>query len=319
LGAKAELRPDGGAAAAEREFFRSPEFMAAEGVTHTLRISIGSSELLAPLLVNEIEGADALDAASPYGYPGIAGEAEAQLDPEQIDWSATGLVSIFLRHRLGAEPALSGASERNEVQIADSARPRKSRPSDRQQIRRNLEHGYELRLTEGPRVPDSELAGFLAAYEQTMRRTDAAGRYFFSDEYFARILAFEASWLFCAIAPGGEMAAASIVARSDAMLHYYLSGTADDFLADSPMKNVVARIVEFAEEAGLALNLGGGITPGDPLEEFKRGFANRREPFRTSEIVADVGAYERLAQGRDAGAFFPAYRATGKEPRASDR
>jgi hypothetical protein len=311
LSAKAELLPDGGAAAAAGEFFRSPEFMAAEGVTHTLRISAGASELLAPLLVDEIEGADGLDAASPYGYPGIAGEAAAQLDPQQVDWSATGLVSIFLRHRLGAEPALAGASERNEVQIADPARPRKSRPSDRQQIRRNLERGYELRLTEGPRVSDSQRAGFLAAYEQTMRRTDAAERYFFDEEYFARILAFEASWLFCAIAPGGEVAAASIVARSDAMLHYYLSGTADSFLSDSPMKNLVARIVDFAEQAGRPLNLGGGITPGDPLEEFKRGFANRREPFLTSEIVADLDAYERLARGREAGAFFPAYRAPG--------
>jgi Acetyltransferase (GNAT) domain len=309
LSAKAELLPDGGAAAAESEFFRSPEFMAAEGVTHTLRISAGAVEMLAPLLVSEIEGADALDAASPYGYPGIAAPADARLDPALVDWSATGLVSVFLRHRLGAEPVLSGASERNEVQIADPARPRKSRPSDRQQIRRNLERGYELRLTEGPRVSDSERAGFFAAYEQTMRRIDAAERYFFGDEYFARILASEASWLFCAIAPGGEVAAASIVARSDAMLHYYLSGTADSFLADSPMKNVVTSIVEFAEDAGLALNLGGGITPGDPLEEFKRGFANRREPFWTSEIVADADAYERLARGRDAGAFFPAYRA----------
>jgi len=308
-GAKAELLPDGGAAAASGEFFRSPEFMVAEGVTHTLRISDGASELLAPLLVNAIDGVDAHDAVSPYGYPGIAGEAEAQLDPEQVDWSPTGLVSIFLRHHLGAEPALTGASERNEVQIADPARPRKSRPSDRQQIRRNLERGYELRLTEGPRVSDSERAGFLAAYEQTMRRTEAAERYFFGDGYFARILASEASWLFCDIAPGGELAAASIVARSDAMLHYYLSGTADSYLSDSPMKNVVARIVEFAEEAGLPLNLGGGITPADPLEEFKRGFANRREPFLTSEIVADADAYQRLAKGRDAGAFFPAYRA----------
>jgi hypothetical protein len=310
-GAEAELLPDAGAAAAEAEFFRSPEFMAAEGVTHTLRISGAGSELLAPLLVKEIEGAGAHDATSPYGYPGIAGEAEPRLDPEQVDWSPTGLVSIFLRHRLGAEPALSGASKRNEVQIADPARPRKSRPSDRQQIRRNLERGYELRLTEGPQVSDSERAGFLAAYGQTMRRTEAAGRYFFGDQYFARILAFEASWLFSAIAPGGEVAAASIVVRSDAMLHYYLSGTADGFLSDSPMKNVVAGIVEFAEDAGLPLNLGGGISPGDPLEEFKRGFANRREPFWTSEIVADADAYRRLARGRDAGAFFPAYRAPG--------
>jgi len=75
------------------------------------------------------------------------------------------------------------------------------------------------------------------------------------------------------------------------------------------MKNVVARLVELATELDLPLNLGGGIAPGDRLEEFKRGFANRELPWRTSEIIADSAAYARLSGDRDAGGFFPAYRA----------
>jgi hypothetical protein len=308
VSATAELVADGGATAAAAEFFRCSEFMAAEGVTHTLRISAGGSELLAPLLVREVEGADALDATSPYGYPGITAPQGARLDPGEVDWSPTGLVSLFLRHRLG-EPPLAGATARNDVQIADPALPRKSRPSDRQQIRRNSERGYEVRRLPGPQVSDADRSGFEAAYEQTMRRAGAEGRYFFSDGYFARILAFEGSSLFLAVEPGGEVAAGSIATRSDGVLHYYLSGTADPFLGDSPMKNVVAAIVDFGEELGLSVNLGGGIKPGDPLEEFKRGFANRSEPFHTSEIICDREVYERLAAGRDAGGFFPAYRA----------
>ena len=76
------------------------------------------------------------------------------------------------------------------------------------------------------------------------------------------------------------------------------------------MKNVVARLVEHAAELALPLNLGGGIAAGDALEEFKRGFANRQEPWRTSELVCDPAAYERLsAPPASAGGFFPAYRA----------
>jgi Acetyltransferase (GNAT) domain len=307
VNAEAELLADRGEAAASSEFFRSPQFMAAEGVTHTLRIEFEGGEALGPLLVSEVRGAGT-DACSPYGYPGLAAPAGTRLDPAEVDWTMTGLVSIFIRHSLG-EPPLSGASDRNEVQIADPSLRRKSRPSDRQQIRRNAERGYEVRSTPGPRVAEVDRDGFLAAYDQTMRRTDAAPRYFFSAEYFDAILAFEASWLFCAIEPGGEVAAASIVTRSDSMLHYYLSGTADRFISDSPMKNVVAALADFAETEGLPLNLGGGIAPGDPLEEFKRGFANRSEPFRTSEIVCDPDAYARLSEGAEAGGFFPAYRA----------
>jgi hypothetical protein len=309
VSAAAELLEDGGATVAGPEFFRSAPFIAAEGATHTLRVSDGDREMLAPLIVREVPGAGVRDAASPYGYPGFEAPPAMVLDPGRVDWAATGLVSIFVRHRLGADPPLSGARARNEVQVADPARPRKSRPSDRQQIRRNAERGYEVRRVHGPQVSDAERSGFTAAYEETMRRAGAAGRYFFSDRYFAGVLGFEDSTLFLAIEPGEAIAAGSIVARSDGMLHYYLSGTADRFLSDSPMKNLVAAIVDLAEESGLALNLGGGIEPGDALEEFKRGFANRSETFFTSEVVCDPEAYERLSAGRDRGGFFPAYRA----------
>ena len=306
--ATADLLEDRGAAVAGPDFFRSAEFMAAEGVTHTLRISDGGSHMLAPLVVREIDATDALDATSPYGYPGIEAQQGSSLDPDQVDWSGTGLVSLFLRHRLGGEAPLTAATVRNQVQIADPALPRKSRPSDRQQIRRNAERGYAVRRIPGPAASDSDRAGFLAAYEQTMQRAGAEERYFFGDQYFATILAFEDCSLFLALEPGGEVAAGSIAARSDGMLHYYLSGSADRFLGDSPMKNVVAAIVDFADDSGLPLNLGGGINPGDPLEEFKRGFANRTEPFHTSEIVCDGEAYRQLSAGRDSGGFFPAYR-----------
>jgi hypothetical protein len=75
------------------------------------------------------------------------------------------------------------------------------------------------------------------------------------------------------------------------------------------MKNIVARLVELSTELALPLNLGGGIAPGDPLEEFKRGFANRQQPWHTSELICDPKKYKLLSAGRDAGAFFPAYRA----------
>ncbi len=230
------------------------------------------------------------------------------LDPATIDWSATDLVSIFIRHTLGPPP-LAGATERNVVQLADPALPPKSRPSDRRQARRNLEAGYALDLVPGPETTAAQRAAFHAAYEQTMRRTGAAGHYFFAPAYFDRVLAAEPTWLVLAAAPDGAPAAASIAALSDGFLHYYLSGTLDSHLREAPMKNVVARLVEHAAELGQPLNLGGGIRPGDALEEFKRGFANRRLPWHTSEIVCDPEAYARLAAGRDAAGFFPAYRA----------
>jgi hypothetical protein len=327
--ARAELLPDRGEAAVGGGFFRSRPFLDAEGATHTLRIGAADEKggedahLLAPLIVREIPGTEEHDAISPYGYPGLvpawrgrespdisregSGTPDLRFDQGEIEWSGSGLVSVFLRHRLGPAP-LSGATERNIVQIADPALPQKSRPSDRRQVRRNLEAGYQLALVPGAEATAEQRAGFLEVYEQTMRRTGAADHYFFSAAYFDRIVEAPDTWLALAVTSTGEIAAASIAAVSDGFLHYYLSGTADACLGEAPMKNVVTRLVEHANELDVPLNLGGGLRPGDALEEFKRGFANRAEPWFTSEIVCDQEEYTRLSAGKSAAAFFPAYR-----------
>ncbi len=321
MSATAELIADRGEAAAGEEFFRSTPFLEAEGVTHTLRIVAGSRELLAPVIVRPIPDSDEIDAISPYGYPGLSRvhrsidrpiggkKLRRTVDLAEIDFSATGLVSLFVRHTL-AEPPLVGTSERNVVQIADPRLPRKSRGSDRNQINKNLRAGYEVGIVPGPETSAEERAGFLTAYEQTMRRAEAAAHYFFAAAYFDRVLSSPLAWLATARAPGDDAAAASIAVRSDGFLHYYLSGSADAQLRDSPMKNVVAALVDFAAEQNLPLNLGGGLARGDRLEEFKRGFANREQAWHTSEVVCDPAAYERLSAGRNPSDFFPSYRAS---------
>ncbi|HEX3736922.1 MAG TPA: GNAT family N-acetyltransferase [Solirubrobacterales bacterium] len=335
----AQLIEDGGASAAgglggqPTEFFRSAHFLEAEGATHTLRIETDEAELLAPLLVRQIGDDPDRDAVSPYGYPGFTVNTDAPpagvrsslehvqesanspeggdsgcLDPAKIDFSRTGLVSVFIRHRLDLVP-LAASTARNVVQIADPALKPKSRATDRRQIRRNLEAGYTVELIPGAETTAAQRAAFLNLYEQTMHRTEAAPHYFFGIAYFERLLPAERTWLAIAADPEGTPAAASIATVSDGFLHYYLSGSTDSHLADSPMKNVLARLIELAGELGLPLNLGGGITAGDALEEFKRGFANRTLGWRTSELVCDPRRYTELAAGRDAGDFFPAYRA----------
>jgi hypothetical protein len=78
------------------------------------------------------------------------------------------------------------------------------------------------------------------------------------------------------------------------------------------MKNVLEVLIDLSAELGLPLNLGGGIAAGDALEEFKRGFGNRELAWRTSELICDPAAYDRLTRAMSNSAkpgFFPAYRA----------
>ena len=308
--ARAELIADRGAATVSADFFRSRPFLDAEGVTHSLRIESAARTTLLPLLVREIPLANAeLDAISPYAYPGGRVEGDgAPPQPTAIDWSATGLVSVFVRERIGT-PVLGGARERSRLQIYDPSRPRRLRPRLAEQVRAAQRLGWTIERLDGPGAGSERIAEFIALYEQTMRRTGAAERYRFAPDYYPAILRYPESWLLVARSPRGESAAAAIMALSDGYLHYYLGGTGDRFLGDSPFKSVVAAMLDLADELALPLNLGGGVRPGDGLERFKRGFANAELPFFTDEIVADPAAYERLAAGVEAGGFFPAYRA----------
>lgn len=321
----ARLIEDGGAAAAGVEFFRSPAFLAAERVTHSLLIEYEDGPVLAatPLVVRPIEGSDRRDAISPYGYPGLAlnpdpgagSEDPFPIDPGRIDFAGTDLVTVFIRHALGRAIPLAGATPRNTCLLSDPSLPRKSRMSDRQQIRKNLKRGYTLETVPGPDAGEEQREGFFTAYTETMVRTGAAERYFFSRGYFDRILGAEGTWLVLARDGEGRIAAGSIAARSDGLLHYYLSGTADANLRDSPMKNVVEEMIGFGAGMDLPVSFGGGLTPGDALETFKRGFANREERWFTSEVVCDPDAYADLGRARRSRTgtdpetgFFPAYR-----------
>ncbi|MFL5827218.1 MAG: GNAT family N-acetyltransferase, partial [Thermoleophilaceae bacterium] len=134
---EAALVPDRGALAVTNDFFRSRELYDAEGVSHTLGVG---DAMVTPLVVREIDGELLRDAVSPYGYPGAAVRGPVAID--EVNWSTSGLVSIFLRDRIGAEPSLRGATLRSTVQIADPSKPLKLREQHRRHIRRNAREGY---------------------------------------------------------------------------------------------------------------------------------------------------------------------------------
>ncbi|HET8593519.1 MAG TPA: GNAT family N-acetyltransferase, partial [Solirubrobacterales bacterium] len=282
---KARLIEDGAEAASEEgQFFRSPAFLEAEGATHTLEIG---DQLRIPLIVRPIEGADRRDAISPYGYPGGSAASASPPDPIGIDWSETGLVSIFIRDRIGDEACLARGTVRSRVQVAEGAGGIRKRL--REQIRRNERRGWTVRARHGPEAPAAERSAFERAYAETMARTGAAGRYLYESSYFERLLSGDRSWLLLAAPNEGDSGAAAgaIAVASDGYLHYYLGGTGDGALADSPMKNLFAGMISLGDELGLPVNLGGGVSPGDSLDEFKRGFANAEAAFRTHELVCD--------------------------------
>ncbi|WNG62857.1 GNAT family N-acetyltransferase [Archangium gephyra] len=306
----AVLVPDEGRSAQSEDYFRSAHHLRAEGVTHTLVIeSVPGSALRIPLIVRPIEGTPYLDAVSPYGFPGGVLDGLSEVTKEEVDWRGTGLVSIFVRDRVSGPLCFAGGTARNEVFFIDPRLPIQYREMHRRQIKRNLRLGFVPACRPAREASREEQEGFKEAYRQTMVRDRASARYFFPDAYFEELFSSPGAWLATARAPDGQVASAAIGVSSDGVLHYYLGGTADVFLSRSPAKNVFAALVELCTQLGLPLNLGGGIQPGDSLEEFKRGFANAVFRLHTHEIICNPEVYAELSGDHADPGYFPAYRA----------
>ena len=126
------------------------------------------------------------------------------LDPAAIDFSATGLVSVFLRHRLGA-----AAARRRPPSATSSRSPtrrcrRRAGPATAARSAATSRPATSWRSSPAPETTPAQRAGFLDVYEQTMRRTDAAEHYFFGAAYFDRVLEADRTWLALATAPDGD-------------------------------------------------------------------------------------------------------------------
>lgn len=298
------LVEDAGAAAAdEGAFFRTATFLAAEGVTHTL--VVGDGDLRMPVVRRPVPQGG-YDAVTPYGYPG-ATVRRPGMDVADVDFSGSGLVSLFVRERLGV-PALTGGTPRNRVFLHDPARPRTVRSRVATKVRSNGRLGYRAEPVHGPDVDDDLLKAFVLAYYEAMRRADAASRYYFPVEYLRACLQTPTAWLLVVRGPEDDVAAASINVVSDGYLHYFLGGAADAHHRVSPTKNMIVGMMDLADHLGLPLNLGGGMTPGDSLETFKANFANGEARFHAHGIVTDPAAYQRLVAGGPPTEYFPAYR-----------
>lgn len=304
------LVADSGAAAGAQEFFRSTPFLRAEGVTHTLVVERGGARTAIPLIVRDVDG-QRRDAISPYGYPGGSRRGVPLHGPD-LDLSGIGLVSVFVRDRL-LDPVLSGGRSRSTVLLHDPARGRHVREAFARNARKNIRAGLQIEVRPGPNVEAPTIAGFADCYDQTMARVGAADRYLFPRRYLRECLDFPASWLVVARDDQG-VCAGMIVVASDGLLHYYLGGTAERRRASSPVKNCFLAAMDLADDMGMPLNLGGGLRPGDGLEDFKRGFANAEEAFVTHEMVGDRAAYAELSAGCPDSGWFPAYRAPAHTP-----
>ena len=170
---------------------------------------------------------------------------------------------------------------------------------------------------------------FVALYEQTMDRLQAAPFWRLSRGYFEDLRQNLGDKLFLCVAEvGGELAAASLLTEVDGIVEYHLTGTSDAHRIASPSKLIINFATQWAKGRGnRCLHLTGGLRKGDSLHEFKIGFSPIEHSVCSWRIVLDPPAYEKLVERWEADhqckadspeEYFPAYRNTRPSPNDRD-
>jgi hypothetical protein len=223
-----------------------------------------------------------------------------------------GLVSLVL-----VADALGGPGERFLRSVFDRVRPFKTHYVHDYSLgfAYDRHHRYEVKRAragcqvEAVKFLDS-LEDWLRMYAILIERNAVTGLQRFSHAYFKQLAAL----------PGLHAFAARHEGRVVAM-HLFVehAGIAYSHLACSDDTGYRLRcgyaLNDFAIEyfrGGRLLDFGGGAgvgdDPRDGLATFKRGFANRSEPFFLCGKVLDADAYASLSAGRTETDYFPAYR-----------
>jgi hypothetical protein len=181
----------------------------------------------------------------------------------------------------------------------------------RRLARRALAAGVKPSVAPDP----ADLAGFVALYEETMRRKDASAFYLFPAAYWELLATDLRDSLvrFDAVLDG-ELAASILCLASGPYLHYHLGCSSEQGLAVGVNHLLFHTAASWAAGQGFErFQLGGGVGGfEDSLYDFKRRFdPDGACPAYLGKAVHDVEAYLALAgaEAIDYGGYFPAYRA----------
>jgi len=260
------------------------------------------------------------DVATPYGFggplpsdPGVADLPERlrRFDRELVAYfrgagipaEFTCLHPLLGNHRWVESAAVVPVAAEKSVVVVDLCRPEEAiwravARGTRSSINHARRSGVVVERVE---PGERELAAFQGLYVETMRRRDAAARWFFPESYFPaclRRLGPERSALFFARCEG-ELAAAYLLLNDEQTAYYHFGASSAAWLERRPNNLLMYETILWAKARGLTrYHLGGGVTAAgdDSLLRFKSSFGGDRAVLYTYGRVHDDGIYGRLCE-----------------------
>ncbi|HET6455590.1 MAG TPA: GNAT family N-acetyltransferase, partial [Armatimonadota bacterium] len=196
-------------------------------------------------------------------------------------------------------------------------------PEEEQFARYRKGHRYAVRklLQEGffcEKVGLEYLDEFIRIYNDTMDRKHADPEYYFGRFFFEYLMNDMSDVTHLFICKDGErVCGVGMYIKCNGTVHFYLSGTEEDYIRKSPSKLLTDFVRRWAVNKGCRMfHMGAGDrTQRDSLWDFKMAFGGREHEYSTWRHVVDPGAYQDVCRRvvESAGvdpddSYFPKYR-----------
>ncbi|MET4583948.1 hypothetical protein ABIE21_003479 [Conyzicola nivalis] len=263
------------------------------------------------------EGAEApaSDLITPYGYGGpqawITGSATA-LAKEFWDgfdnWVIShNIVTEFIRFGLFADSYLPYPGEvvirSTNIVISLEGTDESIWMGFEQKVRKNVKKALRNEISVTTDESGEYLDDFLRIYERTLDRRDASSGYFFPRSFFQAIIdRLPGQFAFFHARQNGVIISTELVLVSDESVYSFLGGTDSEAFEFRPNDLLKFEVVTWARTKGKKhFVLGGGPTPGDGIERYKRSFApNGAVDFKSGQRVLQPVVNEKLVAAKRA-------------------
>ena len=291
----------------------------------------GARRILAPLLIRSISvladesGTEWLDACSPYGYGGLLDLSGAgKVDERDLDCFLEGLhdwccerdlVACALRlHPLMCQEewfkpvqnwqdsvriVYRGSTSAIDLKDWDAAldQPkglRRDRCADMRCARRNLRVTWN---NGEDHDAEANLNLFARLYNQTLDRLNAKVFYRFSPSYFSGLAALGQHLGIALAWHGDEPVGGNLFLFGSNYGHGHLAGSNQTGRKYGAATLLLVEGARQARQRGCELlHIGGGTSPGDSLEDYKRSFGGPSYRYAYVTCIADPDRFEQLCR-----------------------
>lgn len=266
----------------------------------------------AAVVFAEREAKGVLDIYTPYGFGGFAvtGEVPGFAKEFRDFMHANGAVcGYIMQNPLFGAPWVAEGQEAFPHHVIYALDLRQGR--DALFAAMHNSHQYEIRKweSEGNKIitDKARIAKALPGlYAAAMEEKGASDVYKLSAKSLKALLAWEGAFA-TGVEEGEKITAVTVFLRSGDYGEYFINASTPEARRHS--RGLIWHLLGDLKEAGVCrVNLGGGVKPGDGLDDFKRRFGGEPLPVIAYKQVYDKARFDSLSAGFEKNGYFPPYR-----------